>query len=312
MPWSPQAGRATAESLDMTATKPDPVHPALQALLSRPATLPAVPQVVQALIQSFSRDDVGLNVIAEQLAADPVLSVKTLRLANSAYFHVSRHIETIDDALRMLGLVMVRNLVLSVGLGHAFRNVKGIDLPLFWRHSLYCAGGARWLAGHTECNADQAHTLGLIQGLGHLVMRAADARQLQALDRHCPPLHAQRAQSELELLGFHHGQAAAELARRWQFPPAMVQALAAVHDPAAADADALVAVVRTAVWNARRECALVDPKAPEALPAAPDGLRCEWAGDAAPLQVTDAGGQVHDMPAGPELTGGMDPALLVA
>lgn len=296
----------------MTTDKTPDLHPDLQALFARPATLPTVPKVVQQLIQSFSRDDVGLNVIAEQLAADPVLSAKTLRLANSAYFHVSRQIESIDDALRMLGLVMVRNLVLSVGMGHAFRNVKGIELPLFWRHSLYTAGGARWLTGLVDGNVDLAHTTGLIQGLGHLVMRGLDARALQSLDRACPPLHPLRAAAERKQLGFHHGQVAAEMARRWQFPAVMVQALRSVHDPDRPDDGVLVATVRGAVWNASRECGLADAAQPDTLPPPPAGLRYLWTEGAASLQVSDTGGAVHDAPVGPELTGGLDPALLAA
>ena len=79
----------------------------LDALFAIPAALPTVPKVVQQLIQSFGRDDVSVDEIASKLAADPVLSAKTLRLANSAYFHVSRQISTVDDALRSTALLLM-------------------------------------------------------------------------------------------------------------------------------------------------------------------------------------------------------------
>jgi c-di-GMP-related signal transduction protein len=118
----------------------------LEALFAVPANLPTIPKVVQQLIQSFSRDDVSVDDIASKLAADPVLSAKTLRLANSAYFHASRSISTVDDALRMLGFVMVRNLVVGCGMTGAFKAVQGMDLPQFWRYSLQ-HGQCRPLAG---------------------------------------------------------------------------------------------------------------------------------------------------------------------
>ena len=90
----------------------------IQTLLDQPGKLPTVPKVTQKLIESFSDEDVSIDEIARQIAADPALTAKLLRLANSAYFHVSRTIGTVDDALRMLGFVMVRNLVLEIGRAH--------------------------------------------------------------------------------------------------------------------------------------------------------------------------------------------------
>ena len=71
-----------------------PNHMELKGLLDQPSKLPTIPKVVQQLIKSFSDDDVSINEIARQIATDPALSAKLLRLANSAYFHVSRTIGT--------------------------------------------------------------------------------------------------------------------------------------------------------------------------------------------------------------------------
>ena len=88
----------------------------LKTLVDQPGKLPTVPKIVQKLIESFNADNIPSTEIAQQIASDPALSAKLLRLANSAYFHVSRTVGTVDDALRMLGFVMVRNLVLSSGM----------------------------------------------------------------------------------------------------------------------------------------------------------------------------------------------------
>ena len=120
----------------------------LKTLVDQPGKLPTVPKIVQKLIESFNADNIPSTEIAQQIASDPALSAKLLRLANSAYFHVSRTVGTVDDALRMLGFVMVRNLVLSSGMVAAFRNTPGINLPRFWRYTLYTACTARW---HFPC-----------------------------------------------------------------------------------------------------------------------------------------------------------------
>jgi len=94
----------------------------LQSLFARPASLPVVPKVAQQLIRGLGRGDVSINEIAGQLVADPVLSAKTLRLANSAYFRSSRSFDTVDDALFMLGFNMVRNLVMGCSVIGAFKS----------------------------------------------------------------------------------------------------------------------------------------------------------------------------------------------
>jgi len=195
----------------------------------------------------------------------------------------------------------VRNLVVAAGIGQAFKNVKGLDLRQFWRHSLCTAGGARWLAGQTEVNADLAFMTGLIQGLGHLMMRGGDAKVLATLDRECAPLNPLRAGCELRVLGFHHGQVAAELAQRWKFPAVIADTLAAVPDPGKDGDELLLGIVRTAVWNAGREC-LPATDAAASLPRLPVPLALVWEGTPTVLSLLVGRQGPRPVPAMAELT----------
>jgi HD-like signal output (HDOD) protein len=224
------------------------------ALFANPANLPTVPKVVQQLIQSFSRDDVSVDEIASMLAADPVLSAKTLRLANSAYFHVSRSIGTVDDALRMLGFVMVRNLVVGCGVTAAFKPMPGVDLPQFWRYSLHTAGSARWLARAAGQNTDLAFMGGLMHGLGQLLMHAVHPDRMRPLDAECHVLAAERPEIELSTIGYHFGEVSAELALRWKFPEEVTEPLRYCTSPLQADPPSpMAAVLHIAMWRARVE-----------------------------------------------------------
>lgn len=278
-------------------------------LFANPAQLPVVPAVVQQLIASFSDDDVSVDSIARQLAADPVLSAKTLRLANSAYFHVSRTVATIDDALRMLGFVMVRNLVVGCGIGAAFKSVPGLDLPLFWRYSLATACAARWMARLQAHNEDQAFTAGLIHGLGHLLMHVVPSPGLQALDRDVPPLEWDRAAVELARLGYHHGEVSAELAQRWNFPSDLSTPLRWIPQPKHPDApQPLSAQIHIASWCAR--AALLGWSAQQAHTCFPHdvarSLSLNWSTDLATLVATQTWQHDEVMPPMSELTQGLD------
>ena len=234
----------------------------LKSLLDQPNKLPTMPKVVQQLIASFSDEGVSLDEIARQLAADPVLSAKLLRLANSAYFHVSRTIGSVDDAMRMLGFVMVRNLVLGNGMAVAFRNTPGMDLKKFWRYNLYTACASRWLAASGEANADEVFTVALMHGIGQLQMHVGMPAAMIPVDGQLNVLDAGRADLEKQVFGFHHGDVSAELARLWNFPPPVIAALRDIPQPSLSQAfSATAAWVHLGAWRARAEVFATTDKA---------------------------------------------------
>lgn len=226
----------------------------LQSLIDDPSKLPTIPKVGQQLIASFSANEVSVTDIAHQLAADPALSAKLLRLANSAYFHVSRTVGTVDAALQILGLVMVRNLVLGSSVAGAFRHTAGIDLPQFWRYNLYTACTARWLANRIDVNSDRVFTLGLLHAIGQLQMHTVAASAMASLDQQMGVLAPGRARLEQQIFGFDYGDVSAELARAWQFPLPLTEALRHIAQPLAApeflEASALV---HLGAWRARAD-----------------------------------------------------------
>lgn len=302
-PARPKSKADPACDLAMTACT-------IESLFARNAALPTVPKVVQQLIESFERDDVSVSTIASQLEADPVLGAKVLRLANSAYFHVSRQIATLDDALRLLGFVMVRNLAVGSGMVVSFRNARGMDLRQFWRHSLHTACVARWLARATGDDADRAFIVGLLHGIGQLLMHAVMHAPLAALNRRCHPLATGRAMHEHEALGFDHAEVGAELARRWRFPPAVVHALRHTASPLLAEPpDDIAALVHVAAWRARIEALRLEPaQAAASCPTAVArtlGIGLEWIEDEAQALLT-VDGQPQAMPGLAELAQGME------
>ena len=272
----------------------------LRSLLDPPHKLPTVPKVAQQLMRSFGDENVSFVDVAAQISTDPVLSAKLLRLANSAYFHFSRTIGSVDDALRMLGFVMVRNLVLGNGMAVAFRNTRGMDLQEFWRYNLFVACAARWLAGEAGVQPDAVFTVGLMHGVGQLHLHAAAAREVVPLDARLPVLDAGRATLERQEWGFHHGDVAAELARTWHFPDPIVMALHQVPMPLEGrEFSDPAACVHLGAWRARAELQGASPEDRAAV--FPDAVARRLG---LSLEAIDAG-----MPALAELTEGLQAML---
>jgi HD-like signal output (HDOD) protein len=226
----------------------------LEALFKQPQALPAVPKIVHELIDSFNSEDVSIDEIARKLAADPVLSARLLRLANSAYYHVSRSIGTVNEALSMLGFVTVRTLVISSGLTGGYKSMPGMDLSQFWRYSLHTAAVAGWVAKKTQVNVDQAFTVGLMHAIGQLVMHAGMPEQMLHLDKLASPMDSRRIDMESTSFGYSFANVGAELARQWRFPLAFGEAITKFPDPLHHEPfDPVAAVIHVAVWRARAE-----------------------------------------------------------
>ncbi|MBA5637024.1 HDOD domain-containing protein [Duganella sp. LX20W] len=226
----------------------------LDALFQNPTALPTAPKVVEELISSFDKASVSTEEIAKKLSTDPVLSAKLLRLANSAYYHVSRSIGTVEDAVLMLGFVTVRTLVISSGLVSGFKTVPGLDLKQFWRYSLHTAVSAKWIAKQTGENTDLAFTIGMMHAIGQLVIHSAMPEQALALDKVAGPMDARRLDAEQASLGYTFANVGAELARRWKFPATFSETISAFPDPLNhTPPNRLAAVVNLAAWRARVE-----------------------------------------------------------
>ncbi|WP_034295091.1 HDOD domain-containing protein [Herbaspirillum sp. RV1423] len=283
----------------------------LKNLVDQPNKLPTVPKVVQQLIESFNSEDISAAEIAHLIASDPALAAKLLRLANSAYFHVSRTVGTVDDALRMLGFVMVRNLVLGNGMVAAFKNTKGMDLQQFWRYNLYTACAARWLAQKGGDNGDTAFTLGMMHGIGQLQLHAVAPAEVMPLDKEMNVLDAGRAALEKEKLGFHYADVSAELAKIWNFPESLSTALKDIPAPlASTPINKAAAWVHLGAWRARAEVLeLSDEEMTEGYPTI-IGKRLNVDAGWVPALVAHAKDRAdRAMPPLNELTAGLDAML---
>ena len=230
------------------------LNPYLEEVLAKPVTLPTVPEVVREIMETFNKENVSIDALSRRITLDPIITAKLLRLANSAYYRVRREILSVDDALQMLGLTTVRNVVLGCGLKDMFTPVPGLDLRALWRHGVQTACAARWLARPLGHDAELAFTVGLMQGIGQLYLHKAAPDRVRQIDAVVPLLAPERGAAEVRALHFHFGDVSAALAQRWNLPASMVANLRAVPLPQLANPPSPVAaVVHLASWCTWRE-----------------------------------------------------------
>ncbi len=202
-------------------------------VLARIRQLPSLPAVVLDLLASLEDDDADINALARKISQDQALVVKTLRVANSSFYGLQGQVETIHDALVVLGFRQLRTLVVAASVNTRIPGAE-LDAALnrhFWQHGLLVGLCAQQLAKACGRNADGAFTAGLLHDLGRLVLAgcfAAEYREVEAYRREhdCYGLEAEAA-----VLGIDHAAVGGALAERWNLPASLREAMAQHHAP---------------------------------------------------------------------------------
>lgn len=140
--------------------------------LKQTGRLPSPQGVALKLLELANRDDVSAPELARVLQADPALSGRVLRAANSAA-QGTRAVVSIADAVIRIGFRSVRQL--AMGFSLIERCDRGPCAPflyeLFWSRSLATAVAAQRLARSIRgVQAEEIFTLGLLGDVGSLAL----------------------------------------------------------------------------------------------------------------------------------------------
>lgn len=190
--------------------------------------VPRVPELIPRLLRSLRDESVTTGELAGQVAEDVVLVAEVLREANSAYYRPVTPIKTLDAAIMLLGQNGLRMLLARV----AFRPVIKLHeagfarraAPLVWNHSEKCAVAASLMASAVAADIFESCLAGLMQDVGLIVA-------FRLADRVCQNGKVPASEAfGVELLA-RSRQLSAVIARHWDFPDKVAEAIARAGEP---------------------------------------------------------------------------------
>lgn len=76
----------------------------------------SLPDIASKLLEILQQDDIDVNEIVRLIESDPVISMKTLKMANSPLFQVRSEVVNLSHAIQILGTKRVSDIVFSVSL----------------------------------------------------------------------------------------------------------------------------------------------------------------------------------------------------
>lgn len=182
--------------------------------------LPTPKGVALQVIELTRREEVTNHDLVQLIGVDPALSQRVVKAANALLGHVSRPVVTIHDAVTVLGMRALRQLVLGIALVADYRHgpCANFDYPGFWQHSLLTALCVRRLALRANLMAaEEVFMLGLLGQIGRLVLATAQTEAFSdLLEQHEP--EQRLFELEQAQFGFNHAEVSAAMLAEMNFP----------------------------------------------------------------------------------------------
>lgn len=225
----------------------------IQDLIKNINNLISLPEVSLRVNKIANDPDSTADDMAKVISQDPALVAQMLKIANSAYYGVSKEVDTISRAVSLLGTNKIRDLVLSTAASQAFDGIPNqlISMQDFWHHSLYCGLLAQILAKKCKkpVKSESIFIAGLLHDIGQLILFNQRPEQsheaILLLMEGTEDLETFEA--EKQVFGFDHTQVGAELMRHWNMSHVLVECVEFHHQPQnAKEFPAEVAVINIA------------------------------------------------------------------
>lgn len=210
--------------------------------------LPSPSAVVVDLLHHIDDEDMSSVQLARIIARDQSLVVRLLRIANSPFYGLRGRVDSIADAIAVLGLRAVRSLAAMSGVAGSLAGITpaNFDTRLFWRHSIAVALAARALARHQQQPEGVAYVAGLLHDIGSLMLAASFPKHWEAVLAWVAETGSLLNVAEQEVLGSDHALIGGHLAERWHFPAPICAAITGHHRPGDGEANSLTGTVHVA------------------------------------------------------------------
>ncbi|MEY2632664.1 MAG: hypothetical protein RIR00_1318 [Pseudomonadota bacterium] len=192
-------------------------------------TIPPRPTLLVSLNQELQKDDPDLRRVAALIAKDVAISAAMLKTVNSPLFGLRNKLGNIPQAVQVLGLRNVRNLVTGLVLRKAMGG-PGLSLERFWDSSEKVASISVYLCSLLPRSPrEDAYTFGIFHdcGIPILMQRFPDYKETLRL---AAGLDVPQTQVEDERHGTNHVVLGYMVAKSWGLPPTICDAILRHHD----------------------------------------------------------------------------------
>jgi HD-like signal output (HDOD) protein len=222
----------------------------MKRILQTAKDIPPMPQTTLKAHEIIKDPNASFEDLASVMEMDQAIATRVLRMANSPYYGMSGKVSSIQHASAILGLKVLEELIVMAwstkALGDRMEGY-GLETGDLWKHSLGVAFGSKIIATLKNPGmANDAFSAGLIHDVGKLVLDPYVMERRDLFTTFLADGKESFLSAEKGILGFDHGEIAAELCSNWHVPENLATAIRYHHCPAASNGNQLAYIVHMA------------------------------------------------------------------
>lgn len=181
--------------------------------------LPPFSQVALRVVQLAAKENVPLHELSDLISSDPALATEVLAIVNSLIYAPRFPINSILQAIAIMGANHLQGLCLTVALrGYMGGQLSHPAMRTVWRHGLATAAIAEQLASAGFLDRDVAFTCGVMHDIGRVALSVVRPQEYaEALSRHAGSPQSILVVEE-GIFGYTHCQIGSRLVKDWKLP----------------------------------------------------------------------------------------------
>src|SRR5487761_2214938 len=192
--------------------------------------IPPCPEVVLEVLKVIVQPDVDYSKLVKLICGDVSLAASMLKTANSSFFALRNKVSTVQQAVSVLGLINITQIVRGAGLKKAIGGSGEMHMERFWDRSNFKAIVSSQIASRLDgISRDEAYTYGLFHdcGIPILMQKFPDYKEkLAASNRSVDKVIV----IENQHYSTNHATVGSLLARNWGLPDYIGHAIRLHHD----------------------------------------------------------------------------------
>ena len=222
----------------MTVQTADNARAIVDQALASMGDVATLPEVTIKIIEIVEDRTSTARDLHEVIKNDPALSVKVLKVVNSAFYGLPGQVASVDRAIILLGLSAVKNIAIAASIARLFKGKKiseKFSAADLWKHSVSVAVAAHTIAKLSPhpVMPDEIFVAGMIHDIGMMVERQTFPDEFAEVIRRCSETGIDFLECERQVIGADHQAFGVGLTTKWKFPRHLRAAVGFHHNPEA-------------------------------------------------------------------------------
>lgn len=194
----------------------------IDGIISAIDTLKPIPPVAAQIMALAEDENSAMSDIADLIIHDPSITASILKICNAAYFGLSRRVDSVRDAIVLLGLDEIIELVLLNVTAENFKDKPdgyGLGEGELWKNAVLSAYTAKMLAENHGFGG-QKHlifTAALLKDIGKLIIGRFVAFSYEKINILVRSKGYSFNEAEKEVIGMSHEELGARVGQKWRF-----------------------------------------------------------------------------------------------